>query len=301
MPVPLLLDTDIGTDVDDELALALLVASPEVALRGVCTTYGDVALRAAIVVEMLRHLRRAPEPVPVERGRAETRSGRPVWWAGNEGRAYGPLRYRPSSEGAWVRPSPGAALLANADGDHVLAIGPLGSLADALDLDGGGIVGLTLMGGDWSDPGVGEHNLASDSVSARAVLTAGLPTTVVGVDVTRRVRFDEAEVARFAACGYLGAVLAVEMHAWRRRWDEDFEVPHDPLAALTLIEPDLFTFAEPCAVEVSDGADGAFGPEGAVRRTGEAGTVRVVTDVDVEAARRSMADRIARALGEPAP
>lgn len=300
MPIPLLLDTDIGSDVDDELALALLCGSPEVALRGVCASYGDVALRSAIVLEMLLHLRRPRADVRVAPGRADTRSGREVWWAGHEGRAYGRLRHRVPEPESWERPSPGAVLLANADGDELLAIGPLGSVADALDLDGAGLAGITLMGGDWSDTSAGEHNLASDSAAARTVLTSGLPVTAVGVDVTRRVRFGEAEIARFAACGYLGAVLAVEMHAWMRRWDEGFEVPHDPLTALAIVEPELFAFAEPCAVEVSDGRDGAFGPEGAVRRLDEPGTVRVATDVDVDAARRSMADRIARALGEPA-
>ena len=43
---PVVLDTDIGTDVDDLLALALLVGSPEVQLIGVTTVYGDTALRA---------------------------------------------------------------------------------------------------------------------------------------------------------------------------------------------------------------------------------------------------------------
>ena len=45
-PLRLVLDTDIGTDVDDVLALAVLLGSPELRLAGVTTVYGDVLLRA---------------------------------------------------------------------------------------------------------------------------------------------------------------------------------------------------------------------------------------------------------------
>src|SRR4051794_4380612 len=43
---PCPLDTDIGSDVDDLLALALLVGAQEVQLIGVTTVYGDTVLRA---------------------------------------------------------------------------------------------------------------------------------------------------------------------------------------------------------------------------------------------------------------
>jgi len=64
----LLLDTDIGTDVDDALALALLIAERDVDLVGVTTVHGHAPLRAAIARSMLevsdkRH-------VPVGAGRS---------------------------------------------------------------------------------------------------------------------------------------------------------------------------------------------------------------------------------------
>ena len=53
---PVLLDTDIGTDVDDLLALALLVGAPEVQLIGVTTVYGDTVLRARMTRLVLDQL-----------------------------------------------------------------------------------------------------------------------------------------------------------------------------------------------------------------------------------------------------
>jgi purine nucleosidase len=290
VPLPLLLDTDLGSDVDDELALALLWGSPEVDLRGVCTTYGDTVLRARIVLRMAEMAGRAVEVAP---GEVLPASGREVWWAGIEGQAYDALPPLAAPDGGV--PSEGVRLLVDrAEGAHLLAIGPLTSVAAALDA-GLAVSGITIMGGDFSDPAVGEHNLASDAVAAKRVLESGAPITAVGIDVTRQVRFGEAEIRRFASCGHLGAVLAAEMHAWMRRWDEGFEVPHDPLTALALLQPELFAFAPPSAVRVSDGANG---PEGAVHRLDRPGAVRIATGVDVDAARTALADRIARGLGE---
>ena len=286
MPLPILLDTDLGSDVDDELALALLWGSPEADLLGVCTSYGDVQLRARVALRMAElvghRVRVAPgEPTP--------RSGAAVWWAGIEGVAYGALPPLAATAGSGVD-----LLVEQAPGTHLLAISPLTSVAAALDA-GAAFASITLMGGDWSDPSAAEHNLASDVDAARRVFGCGLPITVVGVDLTRRVVFDEHEIERFESCGRLGAILAVEMRAWMRRWDEDFEVPHDPLTAMALLEPGMFSFGPACAVRVSDGADG---PAGAVRVVEGAGSVRIATDVDVPAARAAMADRIAAGLDE---
>ncbi len=54
MTMKVILDTDIGTDVDDALALAVLLGSPEVELVGVTCVYGDVGLRVRMVRKLLR-------------------------------------------------------------------------------------------------------------------------------------------------------------------------------------------------------------------------------------------------------
>ena len=49
-----LLDTDIGDDIDDALALALALRSPEIELQGVTTVFGDTRLRARLAQHLLR-------------------------------------------------------------------------------------------------------------------------------------------------------------------------------------------------------------------------------------------------------
>jgi len=50
----IIFDTDIGTDVDDALALAFILRSPELQPEGVTCVYGDVDLRARMVIKMLQ-------------------------------------------------------------------------------------------------------------------------------------------------------------------------------------------------------------------------------------------------------
>ena len=50
---PVLLDTDIGTDIDDAFALALVMRSPELGLLGVTTVSGDTAARARLAAKLL--------------------------------------------------------------------------------------------------------------------------------------------------------------------------------------------------------------------------------------------------------
>lgn len=75
--IPVLLDTDIGADVDDSFALALVLASPELDLRGVTTVAGQAEDRAWIVCRMLTSVKRGE--VPVAFGRAPQVDSKVNW------------------------------------------------------------------------------------------------------------------------------------------------------------------------------------------------------------------------------
>lgn len=64
--IPVILDTDIGTDVDDALALTFAVRSPEIDILAVTTVGVDVRLRGRIARKLLRGLGR--EEIPVAAG-----------------------------------------------------------------------------------------------------------------------------------------------------------------------------------------------------------------------------------------
>lgn len=275
LSIPLVVDTDLGSDPDDELALALVWGSPEFDLRQLIVSYGDVHLRASIAQRMAAKTGRA---LRVAVGEDRPLSGAPVWWAGSEGSAYGELA--PPTDLVPVD-------LGLARGGVLLAIAPLSTIATGFARDPslpGVLEGLVIMGGDFRSHAAAEHNIVSDVTAAQAVFDTDATTFVVGLDITRQVRLYAGELRQIATAGALGAILGREIDAWLARWDEDYEVPHDPVTALAYLEPELFEFSRPGRVVVSDDGTTRFAP-------GE-GRARIATAVNAPAAACSVLRRV---------
>lgn len=157
------LDTDIGTDVDDLIALVTGWGSG-MSFDAITTVYGDTSLRAAIVRDAYSRAGRFPPRIVAGEGRAL--SGRPVFWAGHEGVALidDPEHRVPAD------PADAARLLAGAD--EILAIGPLTNVAAALrNFTGSSPAArrIVVMGGDFS--GAAEHNVICDVAAADDVFS----------------------------------------------------------------------------------------------------------------------------------
>src|SRR3954454_17398340 len=125
------LDTDIGTDVDDLMALALLLGSPDVDLIGITTVYGDTRLRAQLTTRILSAANRS---VPVHAGAGTTLSGREVWWAGHEGALHHDLDTERYDSDEAVRFLVETVLGSPGEID-LIAIGPLTNIAHAIAED----------------------------------------------------------------------------------------------------------------------------------------------------------------------
>ena len=268
-----ILDTDIGSDVDDVLALATILGSPELELRGVTTVYGDTLLRARMVARVAATAGR--DVGPIVPGRSETRSGREVWWAGHEGALMPDLdRERVDTAADPIE------LLASSS--TVIPIGPLTNVAEAVERPGHRIEQLCIMGGDFS-LSKAEHNIACDIDAAAVVFASEVPAVVVGLDQTTRLRLGSAVVGEIEAAGPLGQLLAAEMRQYWKFSDRDFNVPHDPAAVLMLTDPDLFMFATG-RIDVD--------PAGFTRFTAGEGPHRIVADLDTDRVVRRIVDRI---------
>jgi purine nucleosidase len=259
MPMRVILDTDIGTDVDDCLALALLLGSPEVQLEGVTCVYGDVLLRARMALKLLGlHDRR---DVLVFAGATKPLLGRrPVYWAGHEGQGLlepGDDARKPADEGAvdyLVR-----AIMDNPGEIYLLAIGPLTNVALAFLREpqlARNLASLTIMGGAARGPGnfhlpYAEHNIACDPEAAHIVMTAGAPLTLAPLDVTTKVRINRTGAARIRAAGTpFHTAVAEQVERYPRFQHQGWTYLHDPLAAAILLQPDLVT-TEPLHVEIA--------------------------------------------------
>ncbi len=303
MPTRVILDTDIGTDVDDCLAIALLLSCPEIRLEGITCVYGDVALRARMVRRLLRLAGRENE-CPVVLGVEPPLLGlRPVYWAGHEG--VGLLE--PGDEG--LDADPGHAvdflvetIMANPGEIHLLAIGPLTNVAMAIRREPrivAALQHLTIMGGVHRDPNrldlpVAEHNIACDPEAAHIVLSSGAPMTLVPLDVTTVVEIDREMVAAIRAAGTpFHAAVAGQVEVYPRFRDRGATALHDPLAAAVIIKPDIVELTE-AHVEVE--LDGRLTTAATIMsRPSESkpATAQVALHVDTAAATEFIGGRLA--------
>jgi purine nucleosidase len=286
---PVIFDTDIGTDVDDILALAVLAKSPELELIGVTTVYGDTPLRAKITRVTCDLLGCTETAVLI--GEKETLTGRQISWAGHEG--YGV----PNLDKAEVSTTPSAVdyLLEAANrfaGElEVLATGPLTNIATAIRKDAATfskIKHLYLMGGAyWLDRP--EHNIKCDPEAAKIVFESGIPITAIGLDVTLRVLLEADDVHQIGQLGNgVGPLLEDQILRWWELRNITANHPHDPLAALAMVRPDLFLFENWDVAITKEGRT-----EGLTRlRQALKGKTRIGADVFARTAQKEIVRRI---------
>jgi inosine-uridine nucleoside N-ribohydrolase len=244
----LLLDTDIGDDIDDALALALILRSPEISLRGVSTVFGDTQSRARLAAHVLKTF--GQEDVPVAAGIAM------------------PLRprHRPSGvpQAAILDPRERLPALSKLSGPQLiidmalahparltlLCIGPLTNVAIALRQKPQlfmAIRNIVMMGGTSGLP-FAEWNVRSDARAAQIVFASGIPITMIGWNITTRCQLRESDVELLrrqpsAQAQLLARLLAV----WQRhrpRWHPALPYLHDPLTVVALCQPSLLRFEE---------------------------------------------------------
>ncbi|MFC7405784.1 nucleoside hydrolase [Georgenia alba] len=275
------LDTDIGSDVDDLLALAMTLGSPELDLTAVTTVYGDVELRARITARAFAAAeRRAPSIAP---GLRTPRSGREVWWPGHEGETIEDLdrqTYRTRRE----------AVAELGDASTLAAIGPLTNVGAAVETPGRSVERIVMMGGCFDGERV-EHNVRCDTAAAHAVLSSGIDLTVVGLEQTERISLDEADLARIGRNTTLGRLLDGEVRRFWRFVGRSRNTPHDALAVLVMARPDLFELRRGHVSLTGDGEQ----PGLTTFVADDGGPHQIVTDYDLTAAHDEIVARIATA------
>ena len=305
MATRIILDTDIGTDVDDCLALALVLSSPELELLGVTCVYADVLLRARMVLKLLSLAGRSDVPVTVG-VRRPLLDLVPVFWSGHEGEGL----LTPDDDA--LLPSPEHSVdyivrtVMESPGEiHLVAIGPLTNVALALLREpelARNLAGLTIMGGAARSRSplelpYREHNFACDPEAAHIVLTSGAPITLIPLDVTTQVRIQADGVQRIRSGGtpfHEAVAQQVELYPGYR--SRGFTHLHDPLAVATLLIPDIVTL-HPMHVDVELG--GRHATAATLMRTPSDGAplnAQVALDVHAERFETFLTDRVSTAL-----
>ena len=178
------IDTDIGTDVDDALALAFALRHSELELAGVSTVFGDVELRARMVEALLLLAGAEGVPVLVGLGKPLTEHRIGLMF-GHEGQGLledASPRLRTESDPRPERQVDALAeAIVSARADALVAIGPLTNVA-ALLRAGVKLPRLSIMGGKTT-PGkiegmtgaIDEWNWRCDPEAAKTLLTQEPP------------------------------------------------------------------------------------------------------------------------------
>jgi len=220
-PAKIIIDTDIGDDIDDAFAVALALRSPELEILGITSTFGDTETRAKLVDRLLGEAGRSDIPVAMGTPDPKIRT------------AFSQRRYAEGGHFARAAHPPAVGFILDQIRRHpgeitLVAIGPLVNLGEVIDRDPQAFRRLrrvVMMGGsihkgygDWGyfpprgpEP---EWNIKNDPASARKVLASGVPVYMMPLDSTQ-LKMDEVKRALvFQAGTPLTDALTLLYHHW---------------------------------------------------------------------------------------
>lgn len=253
VPEKIIIDTDIGDDIDDAFALALALRSPELQILGVSTTFGDTQTRAKLVDRLLAEAGR--EDIPVA--------------AGAPTPPQAPFTQQPYAEhGHFAKPVHPDAVDFTLDqirrhpGEITLvAIGPLGNVGAMIDKDPETFRKLNrvvMMGGSIERgygnspyappaPPQAEWNIRNDIRSAQELFASGVPIYMMPLDSTQ-LKLDEVKRAFLFRQGTaITDALAILYHQWGQQTPTLF----DPMTLASIVKPDLCP-VQPMYIQVDE-------------------------------------------------
>jgi purine nucleosidase len=233
--VPVIFDTDIGTDIDDAYALAALLARPDLELLGVTTVSSDAAARARLAAKLLQVAGRDWHKVPVYAGiSTPAQYMKQVEWA----KDFSSPSLHTSGGVEFMRREinarPGKVTL--------IAVGELTNVAALLESEPGiakKVAAISLMGGSiyrgyaaGSKPEP-EWNIKSNAKAAQTVFNSGVPLLVAPLDSTADLKLTpEMRVQIYTRGTPLNDALGALDQIWRytNHWKGDMPTLFDVLA-----------------------------------------------------------------------
>jgi purine nucleosidase len=236
-----IIDTDIGDDIDDAFAIALALRSPELQILGITTTFGDTAERAKLLDRFLAETGRGD--IPVAAG-VPTQPKAPFTQ-----RAYADNgRFAKASHAdaaefllGQIRKYPGEITL--------IAIGPLMNVGKAIDKDPETFRKLkrvVAMGGSIergyddspyspSHAPDAEWNIVNDIPSAQKLFNAGVPIYLMPLDSTQ-LKLDEVKRAFLFK---QGTAVTDQLTLLYHQWGQETPTLYDPMTLAYLLRPEL--------------------------------------------------------------
>lgn len=184
--IPVILDTDIGSDIDDTWALAMMLKSPELDVKLVVSDTGDTDYRARIIAKMLSVAERADIPVGVGRQFEMIKSHQTQtrWVEGYRLSDY-PGTIREDGVGAIID-----VIMNSPTTVTLICIGPVPNIAEALGREPRivknarfvGMHGSVRRGHGGSSRICAEYNVVSHTPECQKVFSAAWDMTMTPLD-----------------------------------------------------------------------------------------------------------------------
>lgn len=299
VPEPVIIDTDVGDDIDDAFALAIALHDPKLQVIGITTAWGDTWTRTLLVRRLLAALGR--KDVVVAQG-PETPNNVP-------------FTQKKWAEGATDRTPPPDAIEFIRDQVNrrpgqitLIALAPLSNIEalekrapDALHklkqvaLMGGSIYAGYNRGGavPVATPNA-EYNIASAPRGLTLLLESGVPVRMFPLDSTQ-LKFDEVRRDRLFAYGSpVSDALALLYHQWRllNGWGQITPTLFDAVPVVWMLQPAACPL-KPMRIDVDT--------RGYTRPVTGTANVDVCLTLDENSAQRLIMDALAPVSGGSAP
>lgn len=250
-------DTDIGDDIDDAFALALLLSAPEVHVNAVTTAWGDTGLRARLASRFLTTTGHSGIPVAAGPQTHSTTVFTQSVWAHNFPEPSTPWPNAVTLTLDEIRKKPGQITL--------ISVAPLSNIGALIDADPATFRKLkqvVIMGGSISRgygdlgylPDRGpqpEYNIKCDIPSAKKLFTSGVPIYVMPLDSTQ-LKLDEVKRSVLFSAGTASTdALTLLYEQWNKSTGNPTPTLFDAMAVAAYLEPDLCP-TKPLRIEVDD-------------------------------------------------
>ncbi|MFP8873554.1 MAG: nucleoside hydrolase [Myxococcota bacterium] len=223
--IPTILDTDIGVDVDDVWALAMMLRSPELDVRLITTTTGDTTYAAKIVARLLEIAGRTDIPIGIGIPLQATPQPQAEWVEDYDLARY-PGSLHIDGVGALVE-----TIRTSEDPVTVVGIGPLPNIAAALQRDPGMIDNSRFVGMHGSirrgylgiPKPMAEYNVKQFTKAAQTVFRAPWDFTLAPLDTCGTVTLSGERFASIRDCKDPLTAAVIENH---RMWVKRTDLPH---------------------------------------------------------------------------
>lgn len=313
---PFLIDCDTGTD--DAIALMAALYSPQIDIKAITSVNGNVAEKytSRNNLDLMEYLGR---DIPVARGAVRPLLGGTFDTEGDGDGTHGKTGLGsvtlPTASRSRFDPRVADQLIyetaVECKGElELLVIGPMTNIAIALcnhaDL-AGLIKRIWFMGGAVRGGNVlptAEFNIWADALAGHIVTQAGIPMTMVGLDVTLKAVMTQEDIARLRAVDTRACQLTADLLDFMtRRHDGGGEdlVMHDALALAAAVCPECLTCVD-AFVDVEYAGTYTIGHtfSDAGRRfpSGKAPNASVALGIDVPLFRRWLVETISRSQTE---